>query len=184
MGAFRSENQVFFRAIRKDYFTGITKTFVRLYWIGGAGGSDAVAVLCFRGGCVLGALAVGWDGTSNVPLMTQARFALFTYCEPLSGSASWGPGILIQQMNLGLTEKSVQAAIESRLRSARAVQRGEFLFSRGGILSWLAMLSSQNWGSTNGYRTHVQAGQATSSTWQSGSVGIHGDNARYIRSAP
>ena len=109
----------------------------------------------------------------------QARFALFTYCEPVDVfMGAWDS----DADELGLTEKSVQAAIESRLRSARVYSEESSYFLAVEII----VVSNAFFAELGFYKRLSDpraGGSGYVATWQSGSVGIHGGDARYIRSA-
>ena len=109
----------------------------------------------------------------------EDRFELFNYCEPMNlvvGSLS------PDAAEIGLTGGSIQAAVESRLRSARLHDSESSVFTLYVRVTVVGRAFSSNllffkpvtdpWSDTTGLAT----------TWETGSTGTHGGDADYILS--
>ena len=132
------------------------------------GTSIAMSVLA------LSFLAPGAAGETDE--LQQARFSLFTNCEPMDlvvGTLS------ADAEQIGLTMNSIQAAVESRLRSARLYNSNALTYIHvsinvvGGAFDVSLRYQKDifdDYSQVYGYAT----------TWSSGGVGTHGKNSGYI----
>ena len=108
-----------------------------------------------------------------------ARFRLFDDCRPMDVTVETLPPDAKQ---LGLTEYSLRAAIESRLRAARLFddETSSYLYLNVNVIggAFNILLS---------YKKSVcdlaSVECFATSTWNVGVTGTHGDNAGYVRSA-
>ena len=108
-----------------------------------------------------------------------SRFQLFANCEPMD---VWIIGFDNPDApNIDLTRDSVQAAAESRLRSARLYRSTSSLYLHIGVT-----LTERAFGVDVDYNKPVIdqfSGESfTAVTWRSGSIGTHGGDASYVLS--
>lgn len=117
------------------------------------------------------------------PSEKRDRFQLFNRCKPMVLSVGLSPAAA----KIGLTKKSVQAAVESRLRSAR-LYASEVTSKATTVLSVRVDVAGRAFAIRLGYekwlydpRFAVQGGVAT--TWSLGTIGTHGEDSGYILSS-
>ena len=108
-----------------------------------------------------------------------ARFRLFDDCRPMSVLVETLPSAA---QEIGLTEYSLRAAIESRLRAARLFddEASSYLYLNVNVVGRAVGINLE-------YNKPVcdsaSANCFPASTWRLGSTGTHGNNDGYIRSA-
>jgi len=115
------------------------------------------------------------------PEQRLERFELFNDCEPMY--------LLVERLpadaaGIGLSEQRVQAAVESRLRSARLYDSFRFantyLYIRVAVVGGAFHISFEF---NQRVRTLDSGLTGTATTWRSGITGTHGRDAGYIMSA-
>ena len=107
------------------------------------------------------------------------RFRLFNHCGPLDFVVE---GLPTGASEIGLTESSLQAAVESRLRAARLFDEDvlPYLYLNVNVFGAAFSIDLRFNKTVDDVATDLRR-QAT--TWQVGGTGTHGKNAGYIRSA-
>ena len=124
---------------------------------------------------VAGCLLVG-EGLAQD---SQDRFELFNYCYPMRLVVE---GLPPDAAEINLSEESIQAALESRLRSARLYDSVgiDRLYSRVNVVGAAFSIELE-------FMKVVQDLDSDetrlASTWETGSTGTHGSDAGYILSA-
>ena len=107
------------------------------------------------------------------------RFALFAECRPM--------GLIVESLpsdaeKIGLTEESIQAAVESRLRSARLYSSRlvrHYLYINVNVVGRAYAISVQF---NKEVRDLFSKINYLTATWNIGSTGTHGNSAAYILS--
>ncbi len=129
---------------------------------------------------VTAGLAVGAAHAEDISVEDRLdRFELFNDCRPMY--------LLVEDLHsdadeIGLTEESLRAAVESRLRAARLYEGNlgaPYLYLNVGVVGQAHNISLQykRWMCHSGSDL---CGIAT--TWDTGGTGTHGDDAGYILS--
>ena len=107
------------------------------------------------------------------------RFRLFADCGPM--------GLVVEKLHedatkIGLTKESIQAAAESRLRSARlySTEVNQYLYINVNVAGggFNVGLEYKKWVSDP-----LSGEEAYAATWENGSTGTHGGDSGYILSA-
>lgn len=115
--------------------------------------------------------------TATGQVTDRDRFQLFDYCRPMS--------LVVEQLppdaaGIGLTEQSIQNLVESRLRSARLYDTNRpltYLYVNVNVVGRAIGIELEFVRSARVLETDI-IGLAT--TWDSGTVGLHGRDARFI----
>ncbi len=127
---------------------------------------------------VTAALAVGTTHAEEMSMEDRLDgFELFNDCRPMD--------LVVEDLHsdadeIGLTEESLRAAVESRLRAARLYEgdRGApYLYLRVSVVGQAHNISLQ-------YKRWMCRSDlcGTAPTWDTGGTGTHGDDAAFIRS--
>ena len=117
-------------------------------------------------------------GTAQAnPVDDRARFELFTDCVPLRIE------VLVSKSDtaISLAMESVQAAVESRLRSAR-LYSAESPYLLGVNINVFGSVFSVALEFYKWLVDPIAGGSGSALTWKLVAIGTHGNNAGYIRS--
>ena len=133
-----------------------------------------------RAALLLSALALPFSASGAAGEIPDfKRFELFADCRPMRLLVE---GLPDGASKIGLTKEAIQAAAESRLRSARLYdsRASRFLYVNvnvvGRAFSITLEFHKRVWDFSSGI---IQ----TATTWDSGSAGTHGGNANFILSS-
>ena len=106
------------------------------------------------------------------------RFQLFNFCEPMNLFVNELPQ---KAADVGLTKGSIQAAVESRLRSARLYD-SEASFYLGVAVHILDSAFSVDFKFNKRVLDYSSNSVFMATTWNNGGVGIHTNKSEYILS--
>lgn len=136
-------------------------------------GLGALAALSFA---ALAFLATGTAG--ETPTDRLDRFRLFSDCQPMK--------LLVEELppdasEIGLTEESIRAAVESRLRAARLydARATHDLYVNVNVVGPAFSLSLGFYKLVHDFSSDTSN---LATTWTAGATGTHGGNAGYILS--